>query len=712
MLEVGRGNRTILYNIKAVRPPPLVPRSRVYEVDERTLYDGTVVPRARPGRGRARSPPRSPKPASRRWRSASCTPTPTTPTSAPRATRSSPRSARRGGLDLVRGAAGISGVRAVHRDDAQRLCRPAHARLSRRARNRAVAARLSPRHRDHDLERRHLAGAADRRATPVHSVLSGPAAGVIGAVEVGTRGRVSATLITYDMGGTSTDACLVRERRSSRSRPTGVIGAHPDQAAADRHQQHRRRRPASIAYLDAGKAIAVGPRSRRRGAGPGRLRPRRHRAHRDRRQPRARPPRHRAPARRRDPARPRAGRARRSTGWPATVGLDRRRMAEGILAIVDRQDDRQHQGNLDHARPRPARLRAVRLWRRRAAARGRRSPTSSACPRVLVPPLPGNFSAFGLLVADVRHDYVRTRVVADRRDCPFAELQAALRADARAGPRARSPRTGSRPSDMRFEARLDMRYVGQAFELPVAVPDDGRVDRRTSTAPSSPPTSSAIPMPTGAGRDRDLPPRRLWRGRQARHADGADRRLHARRRPRRERAGRVRRRRSRPTPVYDRDRCCPAGSELPARRSSRRPARRPSCRPAGPRRLDAARHALRTGASRVRWTRSRSKSSREALISVVREMRATVCRTASSVAIYEAKDFSCGLFDAGHPGRRAIRGHRRARRAAAWSVKFAMEKFGGDLAPGDVILLNDPYRRRHASQRRHADLSGLSRTAG
>ncbi len=43
VLEVGRGNRTILYNIKAVRPPPLVPRSRVYEIDERTLYDGTVV---------------------------------------------------------------------------------------------------------------------------------------------------------------------------------------------------------------------------------------------------------------------------------------------------------------------------------------------------------------------------------------------------------------------------------------------------------------------------------------------------------------------------------------------------------------------------------------------------------------------------------------------------------------------------------------------
>src|SRR6186997_1203312 len=34
----------------------------------------------------------------------------------------------------------------------------------------------------------------------------------------------------------------------------------------------------------------------------------------------------------------------------------------------------------------------------------------------------------------------------------------------------------------------------------------------------------------------------------------------------------------------------------------------------------------------------------QALVSTVREMRATVSRTASSVAIYDAKDYSCGLF--------------------------------------------------------------------
>jgi N-methylhydantoinase B len=82
----------------------------------------------------------------------------------------------------------------------------------------------------------------------------------------------------------------------------------------------------------------------------------------------------------------------------------------------------------------------------------------------------------------------------------------------------------------------------------------------------------------------------------------------------------------------------------------------------------------------------------EGLISVVREMRATVFRTARSVAIYEAKDFSCGLFD---PETQVVAQSEDIGAHVVplpWSVKFAMEDFGNDLAPGDVIVLNDPYR--------------------
>jgi len=49
VLEVGRGNRTVLYNIKATRPPPLVTRSAVFEATERTLYDGSISRAVDPG---------------------------------------------------------------------------------------------------------------------------------------------------------------------------------------------------------------------------------------------------------------------------------------------------------------------------------------------------------------------------------------------------------------------------------------------------------------------------------------------------------------------------------------------------------------------------------------------------------------------------------------------------------------------------------------
>ena len=82
----------------------------------------------------------------------------------------------------------------------------------------------------------------------------------------------------------------------------------------------------------------------------------------------------------------------------------------------------------------------------------------------------------------------------------------------------------------------------------------------------------------------------------------------------------------------------------------------------------------------------------EGLISVVREMRATIFRAARSVAIYEAKDFSCGLLD---PLAQVVAQSEDIGAHVVplpWSVRAAMKEFGEDLAPGDIILLNDPYR--------------------
>ncbi len=83
----------------------------------------------------------------------------------------------------------------------------------------------------------------------------------------------------------------------------------------------------------------------------------------------------------------------------------------------------------------------------------------------------------------------------------------------------------------------------------------------------------------------------------------------------------------------------------------------------------------------------------EGLISVVREMRATVFRTARSVAIHEARDFSCGLFD---PSGQVVAQSEDIGSHVVplpWSVEEALKDLGATLAPGDVILMNDPYRQ-------------------
>ena len=90
---------------------------------------------------------------------------------------------------------------------------------------------------------------------------------------------------------------------------------------------------------------------------------------------------------------------------------------------------------------------------------------------VLVPPNPGNLSAFGLLTVDVRIDYVRTAVQrhaaldVGRVQRIFDELTAEA-AEA-------LHREGFGAAQRWFERTADLRYVGQAFEVRVDVPGGG-----------------------------------------------------------------------------------------------------------------------------------------------------------------------------------------------------------------------------------------------
>ncbi len=108
------------------------------------------------------------------------------------------------------------------------------------------------------------AGLARMAAEPVHTLLSGPAAGVVAAAAV-AREAGFPDAVAFDMGGTSTDVCLIRDGEAVVSvegtidgLPIGTptVGIHTVGAGGG-----------SIAHLDAGGALQVGPRSA--GADPG-----------------------------------------------------------------------------------------------------------------------------------------------------------------------------------------------------------------------------------------------------------------------------------------------------------------------------------------------------------------------------------------------------------------------------------------------------------
>ncbi len=151
----------------------------------------------------------------------------------------------------------------------------------------------------------------------------------------------------------------------------------------------------------------------------------------------------------------------------------------------------------------------------------------------VVPTNPGNLSAYGLLTVDVRNDYVRTAVSRHSRleHGALAMTFGRLHDEADAA----LAREGFQPSARRFVRTADLRYFGQAYEVRVEVPDgpltpdvadavadgfhdahrrlygyDFRSDTRqevewvnmrvTGVGPIHKPSLARIPAGTGAGR--------------------------------------------------------------------------------------------------------------------------------------------------------------------------------------------------------------------
>src|SRR5262245_65573583 len=87
----------------------------------------------------------------------------------------------------------------------------------------------------------------------------------------------------------------------------------------------------------------------------------------------------------------------------------------------------------------------------------------------IVPFYPGVYSALGLMLSDVKHDYVQSKMAALARVAPeeiaamFDRLAARACADLQ--------HDGFAPGQIRIQRALDLRYAGQGYEVTLACDD-------------------------------------------------------------------------------------------------------------------------------------------------------------------------------------------------------------------------------------------------
>ena len=296
---------------------------------------------------------------------------------------------------------------------------------------------------------------------PVRTILSGPAGGVVGAFYTGVQAGYP-HIITLDMGGTSTDVSLCPGRIKETT--AASLGGYP--VSVPMIEIHTvGAGGGSIARVDAGGALTVGPQSA--GADPG-------------------------------PAC--YGQGAQITVTDANLSLGRLR-ADGFLGgrmTLDRKRADELLGHLAAgigAAPTDAALGIIRVVnsnmeraiRAISLERGYDprdftlvpfggAGPMHACelaaelgiPRVLVPGRPGILSALGVAIADVVKDYSRT-VMLRGADLEPARLEAEFHGMERLA-RAELLDEGLPADNMTARRFLDVRYVGQSFELTVDCP--------------------------------------------------------------------------------------------------------------------------------------------------------------------------------------------------------------------------------------------------
>ena len=480
LLEIGRQKRPDLYDMQADKPPTLVSRDLRLEVPERMRHDGSVeLPLDEA------------------------------------AFRAAVRTLRAAGVDAVAVCFLYGFIQTEHEQTAARILAEefpdAFASISHqiapefrefeRLSTTVVNAYLGP------VMRRYIARLAERlkrlgvKATPhltqsnggvigfdqaarlpVRTVLSGPSTGVVGAQAVGRLTGFN-DLITFDMGGTSTDVALLE---AGHCRLTGEAMVHGYPIKAPMLDIHTvGAGGGSIAFIDNGGLLKVGPRSAGADPGPvcyglgnveatvtdanvvlgtlnpsfllgGRMKVRHDLA------------------------------VAAIDRLAAPLGLDRMATAQGILSVVT--------ANMARA------IRVISVQRGydprdyTLIAFGGAGPLHAArlareldIGRVLVPLTPGILCAMGLLLTDLRADFAVTRlativppdtssppvILGEGRGSTLSALSIVETAfqDLDAMAAEWFAAEAIPPESRRVARTVDMRYAGQNYELPIPVPD-------------------------------------------------------------------------------------------------------------------------------------------------------------------------------------------------------------------------------------------------
>ena len=300
---------------------------------------------------------------------------------------------------------------------------------------------------------------------PVQTLMSGPVAGVVAAHELGARTGVS-NLISLDIGGTSSDMSLIPGKPLFRTE--WQIGRHPVRVDSV-EVESLGAGGGSLARVRYGKVLQVGPQSA--GAVPG---PACYMRGGD--QPtltdalvqlRHLNPRALLQGEMPIDAALSADAVRRVVAEP--LGMSEDEAALGILRVLA--------ANIVSS------MRTITVERGFNPADfvlapfGGMGPTlatvvasSLGIGRILVPADPGNFSAFGMLLSDLRSDAVTTRVVTLTPDS-LKEAVAALH-DLEDAVRRELASQGPSQDQIRVDWLLDMRYREQAYELTVPIAKD------------------------------------------------------------------------------------------------------------------------------------------------------------------------------------------------------------------------------------------------